>query len=350
MSMRVVPGADDLLVTDVVPFTALDGMELNLHHVRGARTPTRGPVLVVHGAGVRADIFRPPEPVDFVRALVDDGFDVWLENWRASIDLARNPWDLDQAAVYDHPAAVDTVLGLTGADTLKAVVHCQGSTSFTLAAVSGLLPKVDTIVSNAVSLHPVVPPMAHLKIRLAAPQMAKLLVYVDPQWGLDPPSGLVPKAIVKGVEALHHECDNPVCHLVSFTYGVGFPALWSHANLSPATHDWLSHEFASVPLRFFLQMGRSIARGHLVTAERFPQLPPNPTAAPPATDARFALFAGADNRCFLPASQERTFAFLDGYRPGYHSLHVLPGYGHLDVFMGQHAAHDVFPLMLQELR
>jgi hypothetical protein len=28
---------------------------------------------------------------------------------------------------------------------------------------------------------------------------------------------------------------------------------------------------------------------------------------------------------------------------------VLPGYGHLDVFIGKDAARDVFPLMLEEL-
>ncbi len=47
--------------TEVVPFTAGDGMPLNLHHVVGERPPTRGPVLLVHGAGVRADIFRAPD-------------------------------------------------------------------------------------------------------------------------------------------------------------------------------------------------------------------------------------------------------------------------------------------------
>lgn len=62
-----------------------------------------------------------------------------------------NKWTLDQAAVYDHPVAVRRVLEETGADRLKAIVHCQGSTSFMMAAVAGLLPQVTTIVSNAVS-------------------------------------------------------------------------------------------------------------------------------------------------------------------------------------------------------
>ena len=72
--------------------TADDGTVLNLHHVTGERTRGRGPVVLVHGAGVRANIFRPPGTDDVVDMLVDDGWDVWLENWRASIDLAPQPW------------------------------------------------------------------------------------------------------------------------------------------------------------------------------------------------------------------------------------------------------------------
>ena len=45
------------------------------------------------------------------------------------------------------------------------------------------------------------------------------------------------------VLATHRECDNPVCRMVSFTYGSGRPALWSHDNLDEETHDWVRGEF-----------------------------------------------------------------------------------------------------------
>lgn len=103
----------------IVPFVAGDRMRCHLIHVRGDRTPTKGPVLLVHGAGVRANIFRPPVETTFVDALLAHGYDVWLENWRASIDLPPTQWTLDQAALYDHPSAVRKVLEETGANTLK---------------------------------------------------------------------------------------------------------------------------------------------------------------------------------------------------------------------------------------
>ena len=67
------------------------------------------------------------------------------------------------------------------------------------------------------------------------------------------------------------------------------------------------------------------------------------SAAPPRTGARFTLLAGAENRCFLPASQRRTHAWLNTRRPGVDELHVLPGYTHMDVFFGRDAAREVFP-------
>ncbi|MFA9443761.1 esterase [Egicoccus sp. AB-alg6-2] len=333
---------------ETVPFLAGDGKPLHLVRVRGGREPTRGPVLLVHGAGVRSAIFEPPVPVTLVDALVDDGYDVWLENWRASIDVEPCEWTLDDAAVHDHPSAVRTVLAHTGASELKAIVHCQGSTSFAMAAVAGLLPEVTTIVSNAVSLHPVLPKVSQVKIRAATPVIGRLTPYLNPAWGLEAPDATA-RAIVGLVRLTHRECDNIVCRMVSFTYGTGFPCLWSHANLDAATHDWIAHEFAEVPVSFFRQMVRSVVRGHLVSGDTGGPLPVSVVAGPPRTEARFVLLAGGDNLCFLPESQRRTYRFLDTHAPGRHALHVLPGYGHLDVFLGRHAARDVFPLILKEL-
>ena len=179
----------------VIEFAAGDGLQLNLINVRGSSPPTKGPVLLVHGAGVRANIFRAPSGRNLVQLLVDEGWDVWLENWRASIDIPHNHWTLDQAAVYDHPRAVQTVCERTGTDELKAVIHCQGSTSFMMSALAGLVPQVKTIVSNAVSIHPKVPWLANIKLRSMVPFTSRVLGYMDPQWGRNGAPWVVPKLV-----------------------------------------------------------------------------------------------------------------------------------------------------------
>jgi hypothetical protein len=109
----------------------------------------------------------------------------------------------------------------------------------------------------------------------------------------------------------------------------------------------LKTEFAHVPITFFAQMRKASPREGS-SPSRTTTNCPNFVAQPPRTDARF-VFTGLENRCFLPESQERTFRWFDDHQPGRHALRELPGYSHLDVFMGKNAARDVFPLMLKEL-
>ena len=330
-------------------FAAGDGFPLRLTRMSADR-PTGGPpVLLVHGAGVRSNVFNPPEAQTLPDLLAAQGFDVWLLDWRASIDLPPNQWVLDDAAVHDFPAATAKLRELTGASEIKAVIHCQGSTSFMMAMVAGLLPEVSTVVSNAVALHTIVPGLARAKLLYTTPLVARVVDYLDPQWGLYR-TGFWPSAIDWLVRATHHECANPVCKHASFTYGAGFPTLWRHENLSEPTHDWLKGEFAHVPLTFFRQMRRCVQAGHLVSTGKYDALPADFVAQAPRSDARFVFLAGERNECFKAEGMARTFEFFERHAPGRHMYQPLADYGHLDVFIGKDAARDTFPLIVDELR
>ena len=93
---------------EIINFAARDGFKLNLVHCTSKSANKNEPIIVVHGAGVRSAVFEPPVDTTFVDALLDANYDVWLLNWRASIDLDPVPWTLDEAAAHDHPAAVRT--------------------------------------------------------------------------------------------------------------------------------------------------------------------------------------------------------------------------------------------------
>jgi hypothetical protein len=336
----------------ILPVRAGDGRLLTLHHVRrvGAGTAERGPVLLGHGTGVRANLFATaPLRTTLVDALLDAGHDVWLESWRGSIDLDTCEYTLDQIAVHDHPALVRTVLEETGAERLKAVMHCQGSTSFTMAAFAGLLPQVTHVVTNAVTLHVDLTPGSRRRLRALIPLIGPAMPGLDPQWAIRPP-GLRTSGFARMAELVRRECDNHVCAVANFTYGPGPDVLWRHENLTDATHRWISREFGWVPTSFFRQIGACAKAGHLVAVDESVRgLPDDLTAVPPRTDARFTLLAGTENRCFLPSGQRRTHAWLNAQRPGTAELHVLPGYSHMDVFFGRDAAHDVFPRILAGL-
>lgn len=332
---------------DLIEFDAHDGVKCNLKHVKNS-TPTKCPVLLVHGAGVRADIFNPPNETNIITMLIAEGYDVWLENWRGSIDLEPNHWDLDQVAFNDHPAAVKKIVELTGVKEIKAIIHCQGSTSFMISAVLGLVPEVTTIISNAVSLHPVVSSYSEVKLDYYLPFVKLMFPYLNPAWGLSAPD-LKSKALRLIVAATHREKDTLVGKFVSFTYGAGFPALWLLENLSPQTMEWIQYEFAAVPLTFFDHIKHCVHEGKLVPAHSNNNNVYSYVDTLPKTEARIVLFAGEQNLCFHPDSQRNTFKYLDEINPGFHKLYVLDNYSHLDVFLGKNAHKDVFPLMIQEL-
>ena len=347
--MTAPPLRDRRTHRDTVHFIeAADGAALTAIRVRGERKPTRGPVLLLHGVGMRAESFRPPAIRSLVDVLLDEGWDVWLGNWRGSIDLPPMPWALDDVARFDVPALVHHVLAQTGSSTLKVVAHCQGAAAASMAVVAGLVPEVDTVIANGVSLHPLVPVFVKAKLHLLRPLVARVEPYVDVAWG-DGPERAVSWLARTGVRLAHPECRNPTCNMASFALGAGHPALWRHENLDDITHRWLGGEFGKIPLSWYTQMAMSDRARQYVSVRPHTGLPRGWGGHAPASQARFVLIAGDKNRAFLPASQRATYDYLERHQPGRHTLRIIPGYAHTDVFIGRRAHIDVFPGILTDL-
>jgi hypothetical protein len=191
--------------------------------------------------------------------------------------------------------------------------------------------------------------MAKLKLDYVVPPVSRLLGYLDPQWGEHDAPWLLPKALTAYCKLSRRDCDNGVCKVSSFMFGAGNPTLWTHEQLSAQTHEWTKGEFGPAPLTFFRQIAKCVDVGHLISVEGRPELPDSFVAQAPQTDARISLITGGRNVCFLPESQQRTFEWLERQDPGRHTLHIVPGYGHLDVFVGEHAGRDWHPIILGEL-
>lgn len=102
-------------------------------------------------------------------------------------------------------------------------------------------------------------------------------------------------------------------------------------------------------LTFFRQIAKCVDAGHLLSVDGRPELPESFIDQTPKSDARLSFITGGLNNCFLPESQRRTFEYFERIAPGRHSLHVVPGYGHLDVFVGKNTDKDWFPLIINEL-
>jgi hypothetical protein len=360
------------LERQVVPFDvedldfAINVQRLRLADGNGSRgEPDGPPVLLIPGSGVRANMFYgQPAGETLAECLLRHGYDVWVENWRASIDFPTNRYTLDQAARIDHPRAVEVVLDRTGHrdGQLRAVAHCQGSVSFLMAYVAGYLDgKVSHVVSSAVSLFIEVRWPTWLKQRAAVPIVQLAMPWMDAQWGLrsDTPTGSVFGAIAKVIE---RPCGNPPCQVASFMYGSGWDTLLLHTDsqgrdwLHPAVHDWSARELGATPMSFIDQICESSRYGHIVPAQpRGPFWPANYLARPKAllpaaARPRFTFIAGDQNRMFRWQGQRKAARFMREVHGCPAEFVGLPGFGHLDTIWGRQAANVVFPVILDGLQ
>jgi hypothetical protein len=58
------------------------------------------------------------------------------------------------------------------------------------------------------------------------------------------------------------------------------------------------------------------------------------------------LFSGSDNKVLNPGCTDKTYTILrDMFGAGLYERHVVPGYGHLDCWMGREAYVDVYPMV-----
>ena len=125
-----------------------DDKILKLTRYRGGN---KGPVVLSHGLGVSSLIFSIDTiETNLLEYLVAAGYDCWMLDYRASIDLpyARELWTGDDVATKDYPAAIGKVRALTGAPTVQVLAHCFGATTFSMAMLAGLEGVRSAVISQ----------------------------------------------------------------------------------------------------------------------------------------------------------------------------------------------------------
>lgn len=328
-------------------FAAGDGCELRLLRYRGGE---RGPVLLSHGIGVSSQIFTTDTiDTNLVEFLAEQGFDVWLLDYRSSIALptAAKPATCDDIARYDYPAAIAKIRELTGAPSLQVVAHGLGATTLLMSLLSeGGLPGVRSLVLMGSAADISVPTASELSAGLHLPDLLADLGVT--QLSADPGPGwadrLFDRFTALQPEAIADHDRNPVSRRITFLYG----KLYEPARLNAQTYDYgLDELFGPANLTLLEHLGMLVRAGHLVDAR-----------GGEVYMSRFAdrlrlpitFLHGTDDRHYLPESSERTYQHLitQGGHERY-GRHVLAGYGHIDPIIGQDAAREVYPLILAAL-
>ncbi|MBV8660320.1 MAG: alpha/beta fold hydrolase [Burkholderiales bacterium] len=334
------------------PFTTGDGLTLSL--TRFQRQACDDVVLLVHGLTTSSDMFIMPEHQNIVQYLLDNGLgDVFTLDYRGSnrfpYNLARTAYTMDDIALYDHPAAMATLRKLIGPrKRVHVIAHCVGSLTFAMSLAAGLVGGVRSVILNSIALNAYVPDWSRFKLGIGPFACDWLLGadYVNPRWAHQPGwSG--GKLLAHACDLFHDECDSAVCHMLSFMWGAGKPALFQHENIHPDTHDRLGDLFGGVSVNYYRHVVKMVDSQHEVVKydpgnPRHAALPDNYFARAADIATPMLLIQGQENRVFADSILQ-CHARLEKQVPGRHQLHVFPAYGHQDIFMGKQSATDIFP-------
>ncbi len=346
----------DAASIEAIPFRASDGTHLSLNRIAAHDAPADRPaVLLLHGHTASADMFVLPETRNMADVLLDAGYEPWLLDWRGSCRLPHNEnssrFSYDDVALYDIPDAVSYIRGRIGERQLFIVSHCIGAMCLSMSMAAGLVPGVDAVVAQGVFLTPKLSGRTRLRMHVGGELLRTRLDHVPVDirkvglWSKYTP--------LFALAARGADCPDPTCQMLhNSTWGLG-ASLFVHDNLDELTHDRLAELFGPVPVWSLPHM-RRIELAHSVMRWnhgdlRYRALPENALDRADRIDSPLLLISGSQNRLWLD-SNKLCYDILTSRHPQLDvSYTEVPGYGHVDTFIGRSAALDVFGHILDFL-
>ncbi|MGW7368071.1 alpha/beta hydrolase [Streptomyces sp. NPDC054841] len=344
----------DAAAVEEIPFRAGDGVRLGLTRIDSGEAD-RPAVLLLHGHTASADMFLLPETRNLVDVLLDDGYEPWLLDWRGSCRLPYNEtgqkYTYDDVALYDIPEAVSRIRQRIGDRPLFVVAHCIGSLTLSMSMAAGLVPGLAGVVSQGVFLTPKLAGRTSLRMTVAGELLRSRIDHIPVDFRT---VGLWSKYTpLFALASRKASCPDPTCQILhNSAWGTG-ASLFVHEHLSEATHNRLAELLGPAPLWILphlrrIELARSVMRWHDAD-HRYRALPPNALDAAGRIDTPVLLLAGSENGLWLD-SQKLCHEVLAHRRPQLDVAYTeIPGYGHLDTFLGRGAALDVFGHILDFL-
>jgi cholesterol oxidase len=311
------------------------------------RAGDKGPVMLATGFGMSSHSFLAPTiEKNLTEFLAECGYDIWLFDYRAGIDLpsAGTEFTIDDIALHDWPTAVRKVLDETGREDLQAFGHCVGSVSLQMAILAGL-QGIRAAVCAQFPLHPASSVFNMVKSQIHTADVLGTLgaggVAPDTRPSLrDEMLDIALRALPMPAE---ERCDQAVCRWVNAVYG----CTHRHAQLNEATHRAINDMFGFGNIETMEHLSLMLRKGHAVTHTGGMDYFDHPERM---AGTRLLLLQGMRNYIFHPAGSFRTWRWLRSQNPqGDYQRKELPGYAHLDAIVGSRAALDVYPSIAQFL-
>jgi triacylglycerol lipase/cholesterol oxidase len=338
----------------LIRFNTPDGLSLELNRFHNEKT--KDVVLLLHGLTTSTDMFIMPEHYNLVQYLLDHGLsDVWSLDWRGSnrftYNLEPHRYTMDDIAQNDYPSAILKIIEEVGSDVrIHVICHCVGSLSFMCALSAGVTKNIASVISNSVSLHPRVSKMALIKSILGPDIFEHLFgyAYISPKIPYFP-GPRFGKWIAIMERLIRHECKEPSCHMSSFLWGWGFPAIYLHQNINPMTHRRLPDLFGGTSFHYFRHMRKMIFKKRAIhyvdeTQDYFNLFIEQKNIPP-------LLLISGDKNLIFPKSNLTTMNEIKKIKPDAPVYYrEFKDYGHQDIFMGNKSFMNVFPELVSFIK
>lgn len=362
------------IVDALDPVKTADGLDLPLRRTT-VDGKARRPVLLLHGASASGDTFLVPRGRSLVDFLWQQGFDVFILDWRASRivtdrDLPPEVWKAttcDDVISLDLPAALDRVGTLLHGDGqpagLSVLAHCMGAATLAMAVAAHTVEqrraRLTRVVFSTIGLFYEVNwdgwAKAHDRTLERLAGSGSDVTTIHP--GRTPWPAPLEAAYALWPRTLGPTCGVEFCRRLAFMYGLPF----LHGNLHPEIdHDEIRRQFGGIPLRHYMHAAQNTYRGFAAAFDAEASLPAE--LADDGIRARLAeryivhepfaalekvtLLGGAQNPLWHRDSTDRMYEWLRRVLPADRcGKHVLDGYGHQDLWWGPRAWDEVFPLV-----
>ncbi|SPN98942.1 related to cholesterol oxidase precursor [Cephalotrichum gorgonifer] len=390
--LQYAPATYGGLVNDTTPsasyvIAADDGVRTRMHmwEPTNASVPARN-ILLVPGAAVDQGIFALPTVrhnlVDHLRRA---GYRVFISLHRITSVMAAREGYTTFDARLDIRADLSLIRSrfpdeeaAGGGNRVYVMAHCMGSVAFAAGMLDGSVPAawVSGVSASQVFMNPVWSPDNMAKAEAGPVPLNELYRLLSGEWfGLS--TGREDTLLEKAMNQLlrfypvsrGEVCRSASCHRCSLV----FSRCWNHRNLNEATHRYVDRLFDGVSMATLGLLMRQGAAGHVMDNDSRPL--DTPENVQRLRGIPFLLFVGADNAVLSPEATARTFSALreafgsggaaDGGKGGgggrevfvgdggdgaevLYQRRVIPGYGHLDGFIGRDAWKVVYPMLREE--
>lgn len=388
-----------------------DGICTKMHMWEPTHAPSHGravqDLFMIPGASVDHQIYALPTiPYNAVNYFTRAGYRVFVGVHRiGQLMIAENSWTtydarLDIKACLQHIRKInrkehEEAERQNGGGTAATgprwqppktycIAHCMGSVAFSSGLLDGTIPAswVRGVTCSQVFMNPIWNTPNMIKASAGPIPLDRLYGLVAGHWfscSTSRDDSLVQRGLNQLLrflpDARREICNSASCHRVSLTFG----RCWSHRNLNEATHRQIDRFFGGVSMRLLHLLMRMGREGHVMSnGPLFDRLTSRANVER-LRGVPFLLFVGSENAVLSPESTERTYEVLCdtfGTRAGRgqgvgaegagegaaHDHHdhdaggivdyrrrVVPGYGHLDCWMGRNAWKDVYPMVRAEV-